>query len=66
LDFREPEFARIVFFSSGARYKSKICDRKHDRVEYGLVSLVKGTIYENMIAWTSHAGATGLPLVGCV
>ena len=64
LNFREPELSAIVFFPRGAGYEARIGDRKNDRIEHGFVSLVEGTIHENMIAWTSHAVAAGPRLAG--
>ena len=35
-----------------------------DRIEHRFVALVEGTVYENMIAWISHAMVTDPRLAG--
>lgn len=34
------------------------------RIEHGFIPIVEGTVYENMIAWISHAVAAGLRQAG--
>ena len=64
LNLREPELSTVVFFPRGACDEAQIGDRKHYRIEHGLISLVEGTVYENMIAWINHAVAMGPRLAG--